>query len=111
MKKAVLVVLLVVIVFVGGIMDSCESSTYQEISPVVTNPTYSVDIAPIFSSKCGGCHNDLGNYTQVKNAILNRNLICRIEDQSCGNIMPPQGKMPQYIVDMIKRWRDQEYVN
>jgi hypothetical protein len=110
MKKAVLVVLLVVIVFVGSVMDSCESSTYQEISPEVTNPTYSVDIAPIFSSKCGGCHNDLGSYIQVKNAILNRNVVCRIESESCG-IMPPQGKMPQYIVDMIKRWRDQEYVN
>jgi hypothetical protein len=110
MKKAVLVVLLVVIVFVASVMDSCESSTYQEISPVVTNPTYSVDIAPIFSSKCVGCHNDLGNYTQVKNAVLNRNLICRIESESCG-IMPPQGKMPQSIIDMIKLWKDNNFVN
>lgn len=111
MKKAVLVVLLVVIVFVGSVMDSCESSTYQEISLEVTNPTYSVDIAPIFSSKCVGCHNNLGSYVEVKDAILNRNVVCRIESKSCGNIMPESGRMPQSIIDMIKRWRDQGYVN
>lgn len=110
MKKAVLVVLLVVIVFVGGVMDSCESSTYQEISPVVTDPTYSQNVGPIIRSTCSGCHNDLGSYTQVKNAVLNRNLICRIESESCG-IMPPQGKMPQSIIDMIKLWKDNNFVN
>lgn len=110
MKKIILVALLVVLVFVGAVFNSCESNTYQEISPVVANPTYSVDIAPIFSSKCGGCHSNLGSYDEVKDAIINRNVICRIEFESCG-IMPPQGGMPPYIVDMIKRWRDQEYVN
>lgn len=115
MKKIILVALIVVLVTVGSVFNSCESSTYQEISKAVANPTYSKNVEPIIRSTCTGCHGSqypsLENYAEVKDAIENGELICRIDDQSCGSVMPQQGRMPQTIIDMIKLWRDQGFVN
>ncbi len=115
MKKIILVALLVILIIIGSVFNSCESNTYQEISPVVANPTYSVNVEPIIRTTCKSCHESqypsLGSYTDVKDAIENGNLICRIDDQSCGAVMPQQGRMPQNIIDMIKLWRDQGFIN
>jgi hypothetical protein len=49
--------------------------------------------------------NDLENYEQVKNAAKFGSLLCRIDkSQSCGNIMPQSGPMPECIIDMFNRW-------
>ncbi len=115
MKKIILVVLLALIIVLGSVFNSCESNTYQEISQVVANPTYTKDVEPIIRSTCSSCHGSnfpsLQNYAEVKEATDTGNLICRIDDQSCGAVMPQQGRMPQAIIDMIKLWRDQGFVN
>lgn len=100
------------------ILSSCESNTYKEIS-VVANPTYSANVGPIIKSNCLSCHSggsqfpNLETYAEVKDATLNGNLLCRIDDPSVcfGSIMPTSGRMPQTTIDLIKLWGVQGYVN
>lgn len=114
MKK----IILFSILLAGSFFTSCESNTYEEIS-VVANPTFTKNVGPIIKSSCASCHSggsqypDLENYTQIKDAVSNGNLICRIDDPSIcsGSIMPPTGRMPQTTIDLIKLWRDQGFVN
>jgi hypothetical protein len=88
---------------------SCESTTIQDISGVVTNPTYNVHVKPVMTSKCTGCHAaggqfpNLASYSAVKNATQNGTLLCRL-DASCGNIMPQSGSLPQATITMINTW-------
>jgi hypothetical protein len=113
MKKINCLVLLVTAVFLG----SCDSVTYDQISEVNTNPTYSVNVGPIFHSNCSGCHNSTGqypsleSYVEVKDAIQNGNVICRIDTQSCGSVMPTSGRMNQGTIDMIKLWAANGFIN
>lgn len=104
------------VAFVGVLIVSCESTTIQEIQPVVTNPTYNANVKQVFDSKCVSCHTasgnqfpPLGDYNQVKDAVENGNVLCRIQDQ-CGNVMPSSGKMQQVFIDMIINWKNQGYV-
>ena len=102
-------------VLVGIVIVSCDSNTIQEIQPVVENPTYNANIEPIFSAKCVSCHGineqnpPLTNYTQIKDAIENGDVLCRIQNE-CGEVMPPSGKMSQTLIDMINNWAAQGYV-
>jgi hypothetical protein len=43
-------------------------------------------------------------YAQVREAAENGNMICRIDDQSCGLVMPQSGRMPQTKINTIKNW-------
>jgi len=111
MKK----IILFFIVVVGSVFVSCESNTYGDIS-VVTNPTYAANIGPIVKGSCTGCHAgggqypNLENYAEVKEATLNGNLMCRIDQsQACGRVMPQSGSMPQSTIDMFKLWVSQGY--
>ena len=100
----------------GTLIASCESNTTQDVSTIVTNPTYKLNIQAITSSKCVGCHSggkqypDLETYNQVSSATKNGKLICRING-TCGSVMPTSGKLPQATIDMFQRWADQGYVN
>lgn len=114
MKKVIILLVLIS----GMLIVSCESNTTQEIQGVVTNPTYNANVAAVFTAKCIGCHSagaqypDLDTYANVKDAIQNGTVICRIDDLACGgDVMPTDGKMDQNIIDMIKLWRDQGFVN
>jgi uncharacterized membrane protein len=97
---------------------SCESSTYEEISGIVTNPTYSANVKVIIDNNCLSCHSatakqfpTLETYNQVKDAAEFGYLICRIDDQSCGPVMPQTGRMPQVTIDMIKKWAANGFPN
>lgn len=101
------------------IVSSCDSTTYQDISAVVTDPTYSKNVEPIIAAKCIGCHSTSGNddqpylenYDEVKDATQNGTLLCRI-DGSCGSVMPPTGgKLPQATIDMIQLWATNQFPN
>jgi hypothetical protein len=67
------------------------------------------NIKPIVQANCVACHSvgnqypNLENFAEVKDAVMNGNLFCRI-DSSCGPIMPPQGSLPKITIDMIKSW-------
>lgn len=110
-------VVVILIVIVALVLNSCESKTYEDISGVTNNPTYTKNIGPIIASNCLSCHANgsqypnLENYTEVKEAITEGILICRIDDQSCGSVMPQSGRMPQTTIDLIKLWVSQGYVN
>jgi uncharacterized membrane protein len=97
---------------------SCESSTYEEISGVVTNPTYKANVKVIIDNNCLSCHSaaagqypTMETYTQVRTATEKGKLICRIDDQSCGTVMPQSGRMPQTNIDIIKKWAGNGYPN
>jgi hypothetical protein len=49
------------------------------------------------------------NYTEVKDAIENGSVLCKIQN-NCGDVMPPSGKMSQGLIDMIISWKNQGYV-
>ena len=111
--KSLKIILVVVYVF---IVDSCQSTTYGEIGEIVTNPTYVKNVGPIMNAKCVGCHNgnqfpNLSNYDNVKEATLNGDVLCRIDTQSCGNVMPQTGRMSQNTIDIVKLWAVNGYVN
>lgn len=96
-------------------MVSCESKTYADIQPAFTNPTYSVNIKPVISANCLSCHNgdqfpNLSTYEQLKTVAQNGNFLCKING-TCGEVMPPTGKMPQSTVDMLNLWVKQGCVN
>ncbi|MFI0490161.1 hypothetical protein [Flavobacterium sp.] len=114
MKKIQIILILIAGVF----FVSCESSTYDQISVVNLNPTYSGQIGPIVQANCVGCHStgsqypDLSNYTLVKDATQNGHLICRIDQaQSCGNVMPQSGAMSVQVINMFKLWQQQGCIN
>ncbi len=109
-------VLIFGIIFFIGL--SCESSTYQEISKKVDNVTYNNDVKVVVKNNCMSCHSNNGGqdpyletFEQVKNATEIGDLICRIDDQSCGAVMPPSGKMAQSNIDLIKKWAQTGYQN
>ena len=108
---------IILILTIGLTIISCESNTYEEISGVVANPTYTKNIQPIINSNCVSCHSAGGNYPEltdyakVKDQCINGLVLCRIDGTSCGAIMPQGGKMPQVTVDLIKKWSVQGYTN
>jgi hypothetical protein len=112
MKKIIIVLILMISVFIV----SCESSTYNEISVTVTNPTYTANVEPVMTANCIGCHSvggtfpTLTTYAEVKASASTGKLICRI-DQSCGSVMPPSGALTTPTIDMIKLWKQQGFVN
>jgi len=116
MKKIQAILL---VMFSGILFVSCDSTTTQDLSPVVTNPTYTTNIAPVMETNCVSCHSggnqfpDLDSYSAVKSAADGTNtteLLCKI-DGSCGSIMPPSGAMPNATINMIKLWAQQGYAN
>jgi len=115
MKALKISIILMVVCFIGF---SCESSTYEEISGIVTNPTYKANVKVIIDNNCLSCHSAAGGqyptmetYVQVRDAAENGNMICRIDDQSCGSVMPQSGRMPQTNIDIIKKWAVNGYPN
>ena len=111
------------IVFTASIvlMASCSSSEIKEpdtVTPVTpTKTTYEKDIKTLINNSCAtsACHDavspqaglPLTNFTQVKNAAQNGNLITRINSNS--NPMPPSGKN-QTIISMIDKWKNDVYL-
>jgi hypothetical protein len=94
-----------------GFVFSCESNTYEDISGEIENPTYTLNVKSIIDNNCLSCHSSSGGefptmetYLQVKNVAQNGNMICRIDDQSCGSVMPQSGRMPQTKINTIKKW-------
>ena len=100
---------IVLLAISGLFLVSCESSAIQDISTVVSNPTYNADVAVVMTAKCTGCHAggnqypNLETYAEVKDATQNGNLLCRL-NASCGNIMPQEGALPTATITMINTW-------
>ena len=114
--KAIKIIILILITCNVG--SSCETSTYDEISGEVANPTYTANIKPIIDNNCLTCHSatagqypTMETYVQARDAAEIGNMICRIDDQSCGSVMPQSGRMPQTNINTIKKWAANGYPN
>ncbi|CAL2102779.1 conserved exported protein of unknown function [Tenacibaculum sp. 190130A14a] len=103
-------------------LTSCSSDSDASPSgPVNPTPTakttYDKDVKTVINSSCAtaSCHDavaptgglPLTNFTQVKNAAQNGNLIARINSSS--NPMPPTGRV-QSIINLINNWKDDGYL-
>lgn len=106
--------------FVGiCLIFSCETSTYEEVAgDPVAIPTYNNNVKSIISNNCLGCHSvasgqypEMETYAQLKDATEKGRVICRIDDQSCGAVMPQSGRMPQTNINTIKKWAASGYPN
>ena len=116
--KTVKIIFILMITFYVGF--SCDSSTYNEISGDIANPTYTSNVKPIIENNCLSCHSAAGaqyptmeTYLQVREATEKGEVICRIDDQSCGAVavMPQSGRMPQATINTIKKWAANGYLN
>ena len=110
---------LLVLLYATAVQIACESRTIQEIQPAITATTvvsYNNQIKPIIDAKCLGCHNgqsanpNLESYISTKDATQNGDVICRIDNQSCGAVMPQTGRMIQQNIDLIKLWKTQGFL-
>lgn len=101
------------------ILVSCSNDSTDDLTtPLPTIVTYNSNVKSIMDTSCAtsGCHNAtsnsanliLENYTQVKNAFLNRNALSRMENTTAS--MPPSGNLPNTTIQILKDWRDQGYL-
>lgn len=107
-----------VLAIVVAMEFSCESATYEEIAGENANPTYTASVKPIMANNCLSCHSvaagqspSLETYAQVREATETGDVICRIDDQSCGKVMPQSGRMPQININTIKKWAANGFPN
>jgi len=115
--KKIMLFTVVCVLFTG-----CESTTFDEIAEEMEHPEqvrYNEHIKPIVDGNCVECHNPGGvssfrpltTYTEVKTAVLETNLLERIQMQNgeTGQ-MPQTGRMPQHLIDLILLWNQQGLV-
>jgi uncharacterized membrane protein len=114
MKSFKIIIILVITCYVSF---SCETATYEDISSKAANPTYTANIQTIISNNCLSCHGagdqypTLETYSQVRESAEEGSMICRIDDQSCGSVMPQSGRMPQTSINTIKNWAANGFPN
>ncbi|WP_129750675.1 cytochrome c [Flavobacterium beibuense] len=97
---------------------SCESNTYEDISDqfiINGTVTYTGYVKGIVDDKCVFCHapggdassRPLQTYDQVKDAVLNHDLLTRIQLQSGEeDLMPKTGRMSQNRINVILQWNE-----
>jgi hypothetical protein len=94
---------------------SCESSTYEEISGVVENPTYTKNIKPIFDSKCVTCHytgnseglSSFTNYTETKQGVQSGSVLYYID--TLGTMPKNSSKLSNETIKTIYKWKANGY--
>ena len=112
MKKTLLLLSLTLITFFSCTNVSEDDLTTNQPQPVLT--TYQ-DIKVIIDNNCLNCHQSppvngantpLLIYNNVKDRVLNNNLIGRISAQAgSAGAMPFGGpKLPQNLIDQIIKW-------
>ncbi len=106
-----------ILICAGILAVSCSSNTYDEVSVVAANPTYTANIKPIITANCTSCHSTDGgqdpyleNYDQVKEAVISHGLLDEIAAPS-GEGMPEAGRMPQSKIDAINTWAANGFPN
>lgn len=98
------------------ILSSCDSSTYESLEEpeiIVGKSTYQANVKSIIDSNCVSCHSvggtasfrPLTTYSEVRNAVLNTNLLDRIQRQNGEpGQMPQTGRMSQDKINTILQW-------
>ena len=111
MKKILLVI------SICFLISSCTNVSEDDLidaTPLPANVTYVDNVKTIIDNNCISCHSNppmngapmsLMLYSEVKDAVLNRDLIGRITGTSTGSQMPLGGpKLPQNLIDIIIKW-------
>jgi len=100
-----------------SLLLSCVNHTIDDISEeeeVIENVTYQ-DVKATFNTVCTVCHSNptqngapmpLVNYQNVKEAVMNRDLLDRISKQDGEDGLMPFGgpRLPQSTIDLIFQW-------
>lgn len=95
----------------GALDNPCPSACDSNIF------TFSGAVLPTVQSQCMGCHSGgspsaslvLDNYTNILDAVNNKNLYSRITTST--NPMPPTGLMSDCKIKQIKKWIDAGKLN
>jgi len=111
MKKIFLIIPICTIVL------SCSNASEDDLTdtaPLPDTVTYVDNVKSIIDNNCISCHSNppvngapmsLELYSEVKDAVLNRDLIGRITGTNSGSPMPLGGPMlPQNLIDVIIQW-------
>lgn len=82
--------------------------------------TYQEHVKPIIDNNCISCHSNppingapmsLTTFSDVKNAIENRDLIARISSMDNGFVMPLGGpRLPQNLIDLVIQWEQEGFL-
>jgi cytochrome c peroxidase len=110
-----LIFFLIIILFCGCSYNS-EDDLVEEIV-IEGFVTYDDNIKTIIDNNCIGCHSSppvngapmaLTTYSDVKNAVENRELIERISSTDASFVMPFGGpRLPQNIIDLVIQWEEE----
>ncbi|QCX39923.1 hypothetical protein FF125_16305 [Aureibaculum algae] len=94
---------------------SCTSKDDDPIDEPINNITYTTNIKNLIDNKCNSCHSNpqkngapmaLVTLVNVKDAVLNKDLIGRVEDGS----MPPEGDvLTSEQIELIKDWEKNSF--
>ncbi|EMQ95480.1 MULTISPECIES: hypothetical protein [Flavobacteriaceae] len=110
MKKKMFVMIL------SSVLFGCSNNTYQELEEqlqIEESVTYNKQVKVIIQTNCVSCHSignvagfrPLTDYYLLKDAILNTNLLDRIQKQNGEpGLMPQTGRMAQNQIDIILQW-------
>ncbi|REC78908.1 hypothetical protein DRF57_01130 [Chryseobacterium rhizosphaerae] len=95
-----------------GILNSCDSRTYEEISdntPITLPVKYTADVKPIIDNNCIGCHSagsfkPLVTYDQAKNNI--DGILDRIQRPNGDpEKMPKGGSLSATQINIFIKWK------
>ena len=93
--KAIKITLLLVVF--SAFVISCESNTYEQISGVVTNPTYQAKVKGIMANNCTSCHNPTYDQSPYLESYAGQawpadNILCIASLSKHDKVLPPQYK-------------------
>ena len=96
------------------IQDTTDPETEVDVDPIPNKTsTYITDAKSIIDSNCVECHSNpptqsapmsLETYTEVVNAVNDRNLFGRIATTNQFNVMPESGRLPDATILSIEDW-------
>jgi len=98
------------------LLSSCDSATYESLEEptvIIGEATYQANVKPIIDGNCISCHSvggtasfrPLTSFSEVRNAVLNTDLLDRIQRQNGEpGQMPQTGRMSQDKINTILKW-------
>lgn len=105
------------------LLGSCENNTYPLEPPIVKdNLSFALDIQPILSSQCAGCHNPANVSPDLREGIAYRSLmqadgitpgdaekseLVEMLEGGGNNPMPPTTRLSPLKIELIKKWIDE----
>jgi hypothetical protein len=113
MKRSFLIILTMFLV-------SCTNDSESDLldNNTLEKVTYQ-QVKPIMDTHCVSCHGNvspnaglsLTNFTQVRNAVMNRGVIDRISRNNGDPLLMPQtGRLNQNLINLVNQWKNDGYL-